>query len=196
MKRIVIFLDSNNFHNGSKNLLGIPSPKFSWANLLLGINKEYINFQKMIGGDIDCNLVQVYYYSALSSPNDNPTMYSKQKNFLDAIAKIHFITVKTGFLMKTTQADGSIKRIEKQTDTMISNDIITHAYTNAYDVGILISGDADFCGAVEIAKNQGKEIVLCNPVGTVAVQLSKLCEPNIIYLDDKFLRGHLLNSGR
>jgi uncharacterized LabA/DUF88 family protein len=47
---------------------------------------------------------------------------------------------------------------QKGVDTLITMDMLTKAYTNQYDIAVLLSGDADFLDLVYEVKNLGKQI--------------------------------------
>ena len=52
---------------------------------------------------------------------------------------------------------------EKQTDVNLAVDIVDDAHTKAYDVGVLVSGDTDFVGALKKAKLRGYRMILITP---------------------------------
>lgn len=51
------------------------------------------------------------------------------------------------------------RTVEKGVDTAIVTDMLQHAWDNTYDMGILLSGDADFIPAVKFLNIRGKKIV-------------------------------------
>lgn len=198
MKRIMMFIDSNNFHNDCKLCLGATStPKFNWLKLILGIRDLYQEQEP------DSNLYKAFYYSALSDREDNPTMYDKHKKFLDAINKIRFLEVKLGHLMRIPVVDGqpvdktnpsTYKHVEKRTDVNISNDILENSIRNNCDVIILVSADGDYEDTIKnITSNYSKEFFLVLPIGTPADRLKKLAGTNILYLDKSFLEKYIIS---
>ena len=52
---------------------------------------------------------------------------------------------------------------EKGVDTRISVDLVDLAYRDEYDVAYLLSGDADFVPAVEVARRLGKTVFVASP---------------------------------
>ena len=54
----------------------------------------------------------------------------------------------------------TLKRtVEKGVDTAIVTDMLQHAWDDTYDVGVLLSADADFIPAVKFLNRRGKKIV-------------------------------------
>jgi len=51
------------------------------------------------------------------------------------------------------------RMVEKGVDTAIVTDMLQHAWVDTYDIGVLLSGDADFIPAVKFLNIQGKKIV-------------------------------------
>ena len=195
-KRVMMFVDSNNFHKDCENSLGSNSkPRFNWKDLLLGIRDLYKENE-----EDDIIFLKAYYYSALSDREDNPTIYDKHKRFLDAINKIKFIYVKLGHLARVPIEEGkkivrtdpsTYKHIEKSTDVNISNDILENCLRNNCDVILLISADGDYKDTIERIKDYGKEFYLVLPIGTPADILKKLAGEKIIYLDKAFLQKYI-----
>ena len=198
MKRIMMFIDSNNFHNDCKFCLGEDStPKFNWYNLILGIRDLYRQQEP------ESNFYKAFYYSALADREDNPAMHDKHKKFLDAINRINFVEVKIGHLMRVpvtpdrpiVKSDPStFKHVEKCTDVNISNDILENSIRNNCDVVILVSADGDYEDTiVNITSNYSKEFFLVLPIGTPADRLKKLAGSNILYLNKAFLQKYIIS---
>lgn len=51
------------------------------------------------------------------------------------------------------------RTVEKGVDTAIVTDMLQHAWDNTYDIGVLLSGDADFIPSVKFLNIKGKKIV-------------------------------------
>ena len=49
--------------------------------------------------------------------------------------------------------------VEKGVDAAIVTDMLQHAWDDTYDVGVLLSADADFIPAVNFLNRRGKKIV-------------------------------------
>ena len=66
------------------------------------------------------------------------------------------------------------RSVEKGVDTAIATDMIRLAWENAYDVGVLVTSDADLIPAVEFLDQEGTRILQAGfpPSG---VDLSRAC---------------------
>lgn len=190
MKRIMMFIDSNNFYKNAENLVG-KNPKFSWAKLILGIRDLYQQIEP------ESNFIKAYYYSALSDRSDNPAKYDSHKKFLDAINRIPFVEVVLGYLMRKPKDDSvpidknnpaTYKHVEKGTDVNLSNDILMNAFQQKFDIALLVAADGDFGDTLTKAQTCGIEFYLVLPLGSPASKLKSLIKPqNIIFLDEQFL---------
>lgn len=84
------------------------------------------------------------FYTALPS-----SITPDQKSFLEGLSR-------TGFRVKHTPLqDHGIYRTEKGTDVQLATDLLLLALRGTVDEIILISGDADYCPAVEAASDNG-----------------------------------------
>jgi len=63
---------------------------------------------------------------------------------------------------------------EKGVDVFLACDLVDLALQDAYDVAYLVSGDADFCPAVNIARSIGKLVFAASP--NVAARLIDACD--------------------
>jgi uncharacterized LabA/DUF88 family protein len=195
---VKIFIDSNNIYKEACKLLGERKIKLSWVDFINGVFNEYRN------RDADAQLRQAYYYSALSDRTDNPTKYDNQKRFLDALAKVSFIEVKIGYLLKVPTnpsvpidiADTSTYRhIEKDTDTKFSNDIMENFYKEQCDIFIIMAADGDHFDTIERVVKEGKKVILAVPVGMPCQKLkSVIGEENVIYLTKDMIASHLVKE--
>jgi len=147
--RIMVFIDSGYFteHFVEKEL-GIPRTEFDFGN-----------FIKHIAGkngfpELDTvRLVRTYYYDGLPDPKHGPK-YNEQKKFHGYLNYVvPNLEVRTGRLNKI-----SGEWEQKGVDTILALDMIEKAYTDQYDVAILIAGDLDHLPAVENVKRSGKEV--------------------------------------
>ena len=196
MQNFMMFIDSNNFYKNSQRLLQLGSVKFRWADLLIGIRDLFQNEYP------ETKFIKANYYSALSDREDNPKAYDAQKRFLDAIARVAFIDVIIGYLMKKPRSE-SVKidikdkstyyHVEKNTDVNLSNDILINCLGNGVDIVLLIATDGDYADTINKVKTCGKEIFVVVPEGTPFYKIKSLVEDkNIIYLKESFLKNYLV----
>lgn len=78
---------------------------------------------------------------------------------------------------------GEKKRKEKGVDVALATDVLSMAWEDAFDVAVLISGDADYAGAVGKVLSKGKNVEVMAFRGTLSEELRKIAL-RIIYLDD------------
>ncbi len=139
MKRVMIFIDGSNFYHGLRANMGKTNIDFAkLSKQLCGSGRE---------------LVRAYYYNVPLNKDDDLERYKKQQNFLEQLYETPLLTVSLGRLERR----GSTY-VEKGIDVNIAVDMLTQAFSNGYDVGILVSGDADYVKMVEEVKRLGKHV--------------------------------------
>lgn len=124
-----------------------------------------------------CELSKAYYYAGVPDPRIDNNGYHKQKNFLNAISSIGFVTVKMGYVLKNKKTGTNI---EKGVDTMLAVDMAMMAAQNKYDIALLISADGDFKYCIEQVKKCNKEIVICSPEKSHSSALATVATKQII----------------
>lgn len=134
--RVAIFIDGSNLYHSVKNNFGRHDLNFT----------EFAN--KLTAGR---RLFRIYYYNMLQDPAQYPDSYREQAEFLDVLRKTPYLEVRLGSAKKALG-------VEKGIDIMIGTDLLYFAWSNFYDVAILVSGDADFAYAVQAVKNMGKHV--------------------------------------
>ena len=98
------------------------------------------------------DLIRVYFYDAVVDESD--PQFSAQTIFFSSINMLDNFEVRLGRLKK--DKDGAPR--QKGVDTLLAIDILTKAYTNQFDLAVLVSGDEDFLDAVMAIKNMGKRV--------------------------------------
>ncbi len=185
MDQVCIFIDGSNFYHALKRA-GLPtSVDFAkLAKALVGPNRKHM---------------QTFYYN---TPLVQPTggepdyegkkrRYRDQQRFFDALRYVPNFTLKFGRFQKirrggddvvcpachhTFQLPDTTTFVEKGVDVMLATDLLVHAMKNHYDVGILVSSDADYKHAVEKAKLEfGKVIELHQVEGSRCYDLISAC---------------------
>ena len=134
--RVAIFIDGSNLYHSVQNNFGRHDLNFT----------EFAN--KLSAGR---RLFRIYYYNMLQDPAQYPDSYREQPDFLDVLRKTPYLEVRLGSAKKALG-------VEKGIDIMIGTDLLYFAWSNFYDVAILVSGDADFAYAVQAVKNMGKHV--------------------------------------
>jgi len=138
MDRVCIFIDGSNLYYQLKELKA--KGKI-----------DYYQFSLALTG-ADRKLIRTYYYVC---PPTNPQQdsYNDQQKFLLYLSNTPYLQVQFGNL----EIRGDTQ-VEKGIDVRISIDMVSLAYTNAYDTAILVSNDADLVPAVSKVKDLGKHV--------------------------------------
>ncbi len=129
----------------------------------------------------DRNIIRTNYYSGVRG--DIP----QQTSFLKLLR--HFeIQVITKLLKKRTIICDRCKYVkqtymEKGIDVSLSTDLLWYACQNSYDIGIIITGDADFLPTIERVRLVGKKIELWGFRNEIEDNFEDKVD-NIYYMDD------------
>ncbi len=147
MERIMTFIDGSNFYYGLKSL-----------NLDSYKPLGNFNFRKL-GLELCHNrkLIEVKYYNAPLDSDADKSKYKTQQRFFEKIRNtpdVKLILVR----MQKRKVNDKIVYVVKGDDIHIAVDMVTHAYNDAYDTAILVSGDGDFVPAVLAAQAKGKRV--------------------------------------
>ncbi|MCM3761063.1 NYN domain-containing protein [Alkalihalobacillus oceani] len=170
MKRVMVFIDGNNFEAAVNNLYGSQT-RLDYRKL-----GEYIA-QEKLGG----SLQRLYYYTAKSSKDKDKAQATDR--FADYLNKnISKCIAKVGFLMYMGKNEnGHDIFSEKGTDVNIAVDLVSLAFQNAYDEAVLLSADTDYEPAINVVRNYGKNVIL----GLVDKQkggyLKGICDDHFVF---------------
>jgi len=153
--KIAIFIDGKNFYAGWKESGG-----------------EKLDFQKMTKWIIDqcggSELFAVYYYTGIEVGSNSETEQQEKLNsFLD------MLEIQSGFFVRRfprrqQQFDcadcGQVNFFtqEKEVDTSMVADMMFYAAINAFDRCVLISGDSDYCPAIEGVQRLAKQVAVAS----------------------------------
>ncbi|CUA79106.1 MULTISPECIES: NYN domain-containing protein [Anoxybacillus] len=175
MKRIMVFIDGNNFESAVTNLFSGNYQRIDYGKLA-----HYI-------ADIrNGHLQRLYYYTAMSSHDKSKAAATKK--FIDTLNKhVPYCIAKAGYLKYVGQ-DGSGKDIyiEKGTDVNIAVDLVSLAYHHAYDEAILLSADTDYEPAIRVVQQLGKNVVACLVDQQKAGYLKDLCDDHFFLKKEDF----------
>jgi len=136
--RVAIFIDGSNLYHALRS-------NFRRYDL------NFASFAKKLCGERQ--LFRVYYYNVLQDPSQYPDGSREQQDFLEALNHVAYLEVRLG---STKIAQGV--PVEKGMDIMLATDMLYFAWTNIYDVALLVSGDGDFAYALQMVKNIGKHV--------------------------------------
>ena len=166
-ERVAIFIDGSNLYHALRDNCG-------------RVDLNFAEFTSKLCGARQ--LFRTYYYNVLQDPGQRPEGSREQQEFLDILRKTPYLEVRLG----TTKLLQGIP-VEKGIDIMLATDLLHFAWTNLYDVAILVSGDGDFAYAIQAAKNMGKHVEVAYFESNASRQLLEIAD-NMHPLDRNFFK--------
>ena len=166
--RVKIYIDGPNFYHG-----------------LQSIGKKYREFQFNFAGigrslaTKNRNLVGINYYSSPFNQQRNPRTYSEQQKFFARLRKegINLTLCKLEFRVVNINAHiQQSKGTIKGDDIAIAVDMLSDAYEDVYDVGILVSSDGDFVPLVKKVLSLRKSVEILYFEKLQSWELLSCCE--------------------
>lgn len=140
-QRVMIFIDGSNFYHALKQWCGRTDARFERV------------CEKLVGAR---QLVRNYYYNAVVDQTREAQRYADQQRFFQMVRSLPYFELRLGRLVY--QGWPNVPPYEKGIDVQIATDMLIHAVRGNYDVGILVSGDNDFTGALQAVKDLGKHV--------------------------------------
>lgn len=110
---------------------------------------------------------RVTYYDAL--PNDDEE--SERQEYWDAIELLPDVHLGFGALKALKR-----KRRQKGVDTLIAVDMLVGAFSELFDIAILLAGDADFIPVVEEVRRRGVMVVVAGVESSVSEDLRRVAD--------------------
>ena len=169
-ERVTFFIDGTNLYFG----------------LIKDLQRLDLDFQKLVNKLLDGRTLSRVYYYAVAPSHDQQTLQEadiervkRQLKFLDALRRIPYFEVILGRLVNH---NGSY--IEKGVDVALAVDMLDLQST--YETAILISGDSDFCRAVQVVKRGGKHVENATTRTLSSKELQQSCDVYHL-LDEDFL---------
>ena len=169
MKRTNVYFDGYNFYYGA-----VKGTKWKWLDPVRLVKSLIRN---------DNEIVSLKYFTApiKTYPHDAAAL-DRQKIYLQALSTLPQVEIIQGFYSKNatwlpvyenacktcdTAKDGMIRVVkleEKRSDVNIATSMLMDAFNDKADVFVLVSGDTDFIGPVNIVrKDFGKTVIVLNP---------------------------------
>lgn len=169
MKRIVLFIDGNNFYYGLKSIYGE--------------NKKLSNFNFVELGNLlskNDELIKIFYYNAPLLISEDKEKYWKQQKFFDKIRKSKIIELRLSRLQKRKiKGTNKFYYVVKGDDINLAAEMVKEAYEGRYDIAILVSGDGDFVPAIKIVQERGKEVYNSYFKQSMSWELKQICDKSI-----------------
>lgn len=175
-EKTVIFIDGNNLYHNLKQMKIRPG------------NIDFKKLTDFITRYFKCKLNEVRYYNSMPTLRDGKELYFSHLKFIDDLKKLSKFTVKTRKLQVHSTKEllkekeelvesmdlcdnckpivkenildtiGNVKKKEKGVDIMLAVDLVEYAIKNKTDCVIVLSGDADFIPAMNLAKENNVEV--------------------------------------
>jgi uncharacterized LabA/DUF88 family protein len=170
MNQAVIFIDGNNFYHNLRQMKIKPG------------NIDFTKLVNTICKKLGCQLKEARYYNSTPTLGDGKELYYSHLKFIDGLKNKPKFTVKTRKLQVHSSQElikekrelidsmdlcnsckpiveenilgaiGNVKKKEKGIDVMLAIDLVEHAIKKKADYLIILSGDADFVPAMDLAK--------------------------------------------
>lgn len=202
MKKAVLFIDGNNIYHNLSHMGFNPN------------DLDFQKFAKAICDWFKCETQEVRYYNSMPSQRDGKELYLKHLKFIDELRKIPNFTIRTRHLQVHSTAElldqrkklidsmklcknckqvvehnlldslGKVKKREKGIDVMIAVDLMEYAIDKKSEILIVVSGDADFVPAMELAKKRGAEVFSASVRDGYSAEL-RAKFPRFIIFDDR-----------
>lgn len=173
LPRVEIFVDGSNFFLSQRD-----------AGLNLRVDLNRLATRLSAG----YHFVKLRYYTS-PLPNPNTDRSRAQQRFFNELRRSRRIDLVLGrHEARVDQATGRHYHVEKETDVNLAVDMVVGAYTDRYDVAMLVAGDTDYLRAIRAVQECGKRVVWCHlPSQRGTQRLAQICD-ECRELDEKFLR--------
>lgn|SRR3989344_8430698 len=169
MKRVILFVDGNNFYYGLKYIYGD-------TRSLSDFNFEKLGESLSNNGEV----LKIFYYNAPLHINENQDKYWRQQRFFDRLKKEEKIELRLSRLQKR-KIKGTDKHyyVVKGDDIHLASEMVKEAYENSFDIAVLVSGDGDFVPAIKIIQNKAKEVHNAYFKQSMSWDLKQTCDKSI-----------------
>lgn len=182
MNRVITYIDGFNLYYGLRDR---GWKRFYWLNL----RKMSENLLRP-----DQTLVRTKYFTSRVSPTrGNPNKHQRQADFIDALTTVHELDIFYGqYLSNPVECRRCGARWdaheEKMTDVNIAIHLLQDAHDDKFDTAILISGDSDLSGPIEMIrlKFPKKRIIVAFPPRRNSGRLKRVAHGHFIIGESKF----------
>ncbi len=167
-QRVAIFIDGSNlYHSLEENCKRFDLDFAAFSKKLSKGRKIY----------------RTYYYNVLRDAERNAQAYLDQQKFLSALYSTPYLEVRLG--QSKIRGDTAV---EKGIDIMLATDLLKLAWSDLYDVAILVSGDGDFAYAVKAVKDTGKHVELAAFPSNLSTDLANIADDRE-YFSPTYFKG-------
>ncbi len=179
MQRVRVFVDFWNFQAGwndraGKGSDGRVTERPDWTRLPVVVVQRAGELLATMGTEGPFSLEETIVHASIDKANPDEDRLGKWlSNFLDRQpsfnvrvherrarpASIHCQSCRSETNECPKCGTRFMRSIEKGVDTALATDLLTLGFDGAYDVGLLVSSDADFVPAVRVLLNRGIKII-------------------------------------
>ena len=180
IRRVMIFIDGSNFLAGLDDFQKEKKEIFQFdcsglIHLLLRktrAGRRFISFE----------LIKTNYYGSQSLPDTMKAKRKEERTVTPDYVKSILENLKANHVKLILKQ--RLRGKEKGVDIALAVDMLSMAYSNAYDYAIVVSGDADFINAIEELKRYGKIVYVASFKSRFNEELMTYID-GVIYLDDE-----------
>ena len=162
MHRLMIFIDGSNLYHETDRYQK-------------GLRIDFEKLRNVMSDGYD--LVRTFYYA--SRPG-NPT--AEQEGFFKKMGYMGFKT-RIKLLRESYGENGRRETREKGVDVALATDLVANGMRRSFDWAMIISGDQDYCEAIEQVQSQGLRVQVSFYRHAMADEL-KLKADRFTYLDE------------
>ncbi len=173
MHRLMIFIDGSNLYHETDRYRR-------------GMRIDFEKLRDILSDGFD--LVRTFYYA--SRPGA-PT--SEQEGFFKKMGYLGFKT-RIKPLRESYNENGRRDTREKGVDVALATDLVANGMRNAFDWALIVSGDQDYCEAIEQVQTQGLRVHVSFYRHAMADEL-KLKADKFTYLDE-FIDRVIINRAQ
>lgn len=164
----MMFIDGQNLFHGARNY---------------GIDYDYNKVRRECSKGYD--LIAAYWFDAWIGGNDG------KRRFLDSVEGDGFRVEEFTLRERDSQREcpncgheyDHTHHVTKGVDVSLATEMLNLAFTDAYNVAILVSGDEDYLRSIRYIQNQGKSVVVASFEDRIREKVKKVAN-DYICLDD------------
>lgn len=167
MSNVVVYIDGFNLYHGMKSKY---KRKFYWLNVQELAESFLRNNQ---------TLWKVKYFTAMIG--NNPQKEIRQKTYISAIKTLSKIDLFYGKYQLNKHICPNCRFIEhipseKMTDVNIATQLLSDAFSNKFDIAILVSADSDLYGPINLVRQNfpDKKVIVAFPPNRVSFELKNI----------------------
>lgn len=167
LKRVIAYIDGFNLYFGLKSQNW---HKYYWLNVHAMAKSLLKNDQE---------LACTKYFT--SRVTNNPQKQKRQNDYLEAIQTVPSVVVYFGKFQLNPRkcqncGNNDIVPNEKMTDVNIAVELLSDAFTDSFDIALLVSADSDLVAPVKKVRClfPAKQIIVCFPPGRFSTDLKNV----------------------